>query len=169
MTKRHAFTVVQSPSCVWLFATPWTTACQASLSFTIDWSLPTFMSFALVMPSSHLILWCPLLLLPSVFPSIRTFPMSWLFTPGNQNTGASASASALPLSIQGWFPLRLTGLISLLSRGLLGVFSSTTGWRHQFSGILPSLLSSFLNHTWPLGRPLNLCRQSNVLGFQHTA
>ena len=169
MTKRHAFTVVQSPSCVWLFATPWTIACQASLSFTIDWSLPTFMSFALVMPSSHLILWCPLLLLPSVFPSIRTFPMSWLFTPGNQNTGASASASALPLSIQGWFPLRLTGLISLLSRGLLGVFSSTTGWRHQFSGILPSLLSSFLNHTWPLGRPLNLCRQSNVLGFQHTA
>ena len=106
---------------------------------------------------------------PQSFPALGTFPMSWLFTPGNQNTGASASASALPLSIHGWFPLRLTGLISLLSRGLLGVFSSTTVWRHQFFGILPSLPSSSLNRTWPLGRPLNLCRQSNVSAFQHRA
>ena len=60
-------------SVVRLFATPWTIACQAFLSFTIDRSLPKFMSFALVMPSSHLILWCPLLHLPSVFPSIRDF------------------------------------------------------------------------------------------------
>ena len=56
-----------------LFVTPWTAACQASLSFTISWNLPKFMSIALVMPSSHLILWCPLLLLPSIFPSIRDF------------------------------------------------------------------------------------------------
>ena len=64
--------VVQSPSCVQLFAIPWTAACQASLSLTISCSLPKFMSIALVMPSSHLILWCPLLL-PSTFPSIRDF------------------------------------------------------------------------------------------------
>ena len=64
--------VVQLSSCVWLFATSWTTACQSSLPFTISWSLPKFMSIASVMPSSHLILWCPLLL-PSIFPSIRNF------------------------------------------------------------------------------------------------
>ena len=65
--------VIQLPSHVQLFATPWTVACQASLSLTISWSLPKFMSIASVMPSSHLILWCPLLLLPSNFPSIRDF------------------------------------------------------------------------------------------------
>ena len=65
--------VVQSLSCVWLFVTPWTAARQASLSLTISQSLPKFMSITLVMPSSYLILWCPLLLLPSVFPSIREF------------------------------------------------------------------------------------------------
>ena len=63
------------------------------------------------------------------------------------------------LMIQGWSPLRLIGLISLLSKGLSGVFSSTTVWRHQFFGILPSLLSSSHNHAWPLGRPQPwLCR-----------
>ena len=64
-----------------------------------------------------------------------------------------AAASVLPTWIQGWFPLRLTGLISLLSNGLSGVFSSTTVWRHQFFGALPSLRSSSHNHTWLLGRP----------------
>ena len=65
---------------------------------------------------------------------------------------ASASVSVLPMSIHGWVPLRLTGLISLLSKRLSGVFSSTTVWRHQFFGILPSLGSSSHNHMWPLGR-----------------
>ena len=65
--------VVQSPSHVWLFLTPWTAARQASLSLTISWSLPKFMTFESVMPSNHLILCCPLLLLPSIFPSIRVF------------------------------------------------------------------------------------------------
>ena len=65
--------VVQMLSCVRLFVTRWTAAHQASLSPTISWSLPKFMFIALVMPSSHLILWCPLLLLPSIFPSIRDF------------------------------------------------------------------------------------------------
>ena len=82
-----------------------------------------------------------------------TFPMSRLFASNDQNTGASASASGFPVNIQGWFPLRLTDLISLLSKGLLGVFSSTTVQRHQFFGVLPSLWSSSHNHTWPLGRP----------------
>ena len=65
--------VVQSLSCVWLFVTPWTAACQASLSFTIYWSLLKLMSIKSVMPSNHLIPYCPLLLLPSIFPSIRVF------------------------------------------------------------------------------------------------
>ena len=65
--------VVQLPNSVQLFAISWTAAHQASLSLTIFWSLPKFMSIASVMPSSHLILWCPLLLLPSIFPSIRDF------------------------------------------------------------------------------------------------
>ena len=65
--------VVQLPSRVWLFAMPWTAACQAFLSFTISWSLPRLMFISSVMPSSCLILWCPLLLLPSIFPSIGDF------------------------------------------------------------------------------------------------
>ena len=65
--------VVQLPNSVQLFAISWTAAHQASLSLTIFWSLPKFMSIASVMPSSHLILWCPLLLLPSIFPSIKDF------------------------------------------------------------------------------------------------
>ena len=79
---------------------------------------------------------------PQSFPAPGTFPMSWLFTSDDQNTGASVSASVLPTIIQGWFPLRLTGVISLRSKGFSGVFSSTTVWRHQFFGALPSLWSS---------------------------
>ena len=65
--------VVQLSSCVWLFVTPWTAASQNSLSLTISWGLPKFMFLVLVMPSSHLIFWHPLLLLLSIFPSIRDF------------------------------------------------------------------------------------------------
>ena len=132
---------------------PWTPGHQTSLSLTISQSLLQFLSIASVMPSSHLILWCPLLLLPSMFPSIRDCPMSWLFSSDDQHSGVSAPTSVLPMSIQGWFPLRLAGLISLPSQGLLGFFSSTTVWRHQFFGSLPSLWSSSHNCTWPLGSP----------------
>ena len=90
---------------------------------------------------------------PQLFPASGIFPVSQLFTSGDQNTRTSASASVLPVSIQGWFPLRLTGLISLLSMGLSRVFSSTTVWRHQFFGALPSLWSTFHNCIWPWGRP----------------
>ena len=86
------------------------------------------------------------------FPASGSFPMSRLFTSGDQNTGASASASILPKSIQGWFPLRLTGLIFLLSKGLSRVFFSTTVQKRQFFSTLPSLLSNSHNHTWPLER-----------------
>ena len=89
---------------------------------------------------------------PQSFPASGTFPMSQLFVSDDQNTGTSASASVLPMRIQGWFPLRWTGLISLLSRGLSGVFSSTIAWRYQFFSILPSLQSNFHNWTWSLGR-----------------
>ena len=78
--------VVPSCSHVWLFATPWTAACQPSLSFTISRSLFRLMSIALMMPSSHLILWCPLLLVPSIFPSIRSFPRSQLFPSDDPNS-----------------------------------------------------------------------------------
>ena len=76
------------------------------------------------------------------FPASVTFPMSWLFTLGDQNTRASATASVLPMSIQGWFPLRLTGSISLLSKGLSGVFSSTIVGRHHYFGTLPCTLEA---------------------------
>ena len=124
------FYVVQFPSCMWLFATSWTAAHQASLSLTISQNLYKLMSIALMISSSHLILWCPLSLLPLSFPELGTFPKSCLFASGDQNTGASASASVITMGIQGWCPLRLTGLISLLSKGLSGVFSSTTFERH---------------------------------------
>ena len=89
---------------------------------------------------------------PQSFPASGTFPMSCPFASGYQNIGVSASASVLPKSVQGWFPLRLTGLI-LLSKGLSGVFSSTTVQRYQFFGTLPSFQSSSHNRVWPLGRP----------------
>ena len=82
------------------------------------------------MLSNHLILYRPLLLLPPSFPALRSFPMSWLFTPGGQSI--VALASVLPVNIQGWLPLGLTGLITLLSKGISRVFSSTTVPKHQF-------------------------------------
>ena len=83
----------------------------------------------------------PLLLL-SIFPASGSFPMSQLFTSGGQSIGSSASASVLPLNNQGWFPLGWTGWISLLSKGLSRVFSSTTVWKHQFFGTQSSLWSN---------------------------
>ena len=147
--------VVQSLSHVRLFATPWTAACQASLSFPISWNLLKLMSIELVMLSNHLIFCHPLLLLPSIFPKIRerSFPMSWLFVSGDQSIGASPSASYLPMNIQDWFSLGWTGWISLQSKGLSRVFSNTTVQKHQFFSAQPSLRSNTHIHTWPLGKP----------------
>ena len=91
--------VVQLLSRVWLFVTPWTAACQASLFFTISWSLLKLMSIKSVMPSNHFILCHPLLLLPSIFPASGYFPMSQLFPSGGQCVGASTSASVLPMNV----------------------------------------------------------------------
>ena len=126
---------------------PWTAACQASLSVTLFQSLLTFMSIESVLLSNHLILCCPLVLLPSF---IRVFLMSWLFISGGQSIGASASASVFPKNIQHWFPLGLTGLISLQSRGLSRVSSSTTIQKHQFFCTQPCLCSNSHTHTWLL-------------------
>ena len=123
------------------------------LSLTISQSLPKFMSITWVMPSSHIFLCRSLYLLPSIFPSMGSFPVSRHFASGGQSIGASASASVLPMNSQGWFPLGSPGLISLLSKGLSRLFTSTTVWRHQFFGAPPSLWSSSYNCTWPLGKP----------------
>ena len=90
---------------------------------------------------------------PQSFPASESFPISWLFTSDHQSIGVSASASILPLNIQDWFPLGLTGLISLLFKGLSRAFSSITVWKHQFFGIQPSLWSNSHIHMWLLEKP----------------
>ena len=105
---------------------PRTAAHQASLFFTMSWSLLRLMSIESVMLSSHLILCHPLLLLPPIPPRSESFPMSQLFASGGHSTGVSASASVLPMNIQDWFPLGLTGFISLQSKGLSRVFSKNS-------------------------------------------
>ena len=124
------FCSVQLLSHIWLFAIPWTAAHQASLYFTISWSLHKFMSIESVILSNHLIPYHPLLLLPSIFPSIRSFPMSQFSASGGQSIGVWASV--LPMNIQDWFSLGWTGWISLLSKELSRVFSNTIVQKHQF-------------------------------------
>ena len=87
------------------------------------------------------------------FPASGSFPMSQFFASGGQSIGASASASVLPMNIQDWFPLGLTGWISLQSKGLSSVFSNTTVQKHQFFGVQPSSQSNSHIHTWPLEKP----------------
>jgi len=111
----------------------WSLGSFTEKAFTISWSLLKLMSIELVMPSNHLILCCPLLLLPSIFSSI-----SQLFTSGGQSIGTSTSASVLPVYIQDWFPLELTGLTSLQFKGLSRVLS-----KPHFKSI-NSLVLSFL-------------------------
>ena len=121
-----AFSSVQSLICVWLFATPWITGLQASLSITNSRSLLRLTSTELVMPSHNLILVSPLPLPPSIFPSMRVFSSESVFRIRWPKYWSFTSASVLPMNIQGWFPLGLTGLISLQSKGLSGIFSNTT-------------------------------------------
>ena len=135
------------------------------LSFTISRSLLKLMSIESVMPSNHLIL-CHPLLLSSVFPSIMSFLMCQFFASGGQSIGASASV--LPMNIRDWF-LELTGLISLLSKGLSKVLSNTTVQKHQFFGAQPSLrfhshihANYWKNHSFDYR---DLCLQSNVSDF----
>ena len=106
--------------------------------------------------------WCHPTISSSVFPfssyllsfrASRSFPMSWLFASGGWSTSVSASAPVIPMNIQGWFPWGLTGLISLLSKGLSRISSSTTDWKHQFFGTQPSSWSNPHIHTWLLEKP----------------
>ena len=96
---------------------------------------------------------------PQSFPVPGTFPMSWLFTSDGQGIGASASASVLPINIQGWFPLELSGLISMKSKELSRVFSNTTMWKHQFFGTQSSSYSNCHIHTWLLEKNIALIIQ----------
>ena len=127
--------------------TPWTAACQDTLSITNTWTMLKLMSIESVMPSNHLSHCHPLLLLPSIFPSIRGFSnelalhIRW---PENWSFSFSISPSN---EYQDWFPLILTGLISLQSKGLSRVLPSTTVQKHQFFSTLPSLLFNSHIHT----------------------
>ena len=112
------FSSIQLLSHVWLFATPWIAARQASLSITNSRSSLKLMSIESVMPSSHLILCRPLFLLPPIPPSIRVFSNESALAWGGQSTGVSALASVLPKNTQGWSPLEWTGWISLLYQKL---------------------------------------------------
>ena len=141
MALDHEFQVIISSiqllSHVRLSGTPWTATRQAFLSVTNSWSLLKLMSIQLVMPSNHLILCCPLLLPPSIFPSIRAFsneavlyirwPKYWSFSINSSN------------EYSGLFPLGLTDLISMQSKGLSRVFSYITVQKHQFFGAQLSL------------------------------
>ena len=133
------FSSVQSLSRVRLFATPWTATHQASLSITIPWSLLKLMSIESMMLSNLLILCGPFSSRLQSFPASGSFPVSQLFASGGQRIWGSSSASVLLKNIQGWFPLGLTGFISLSSKRLSRVFSSTTVWKHPFFGTQPSL------------------------------
>ena len=121
-----------------LFATPWTAACQASLSITNSQNLLKLMSTESVMPSNHLILCCPLLLLLSIFSQhqLSSFPVSQPFASGGQSIGVSASTSVLPVNTQDWSPLGWTGWISLHPRDSQKSFPAP-----QFESINSSVLS----------------------------
>ena len=126
------FSSVQSLSRVQLFATQWIAARQASLSITNSQSLPKPMSIESVMPSSHLILCHPLLLLPPILPRIRVFSNESTLHMRWPNIGVSASTSVLPINIQDWFPLGWTGWNSLQSKRLSRVFCNATVQKHHF-------------------------------------
>ena len=144
---------VQSLSRVQLFVTSWIAAHQASLSITNSWSSPKLMCIESVMPSSHLILCCPLLALPPIPPSIRVFSnestlcMRW---PEYWSFSLSISPS---MNTQDWSPLGWTGWISLQSKGLTRVFSNTTVQKHEFFSAQLSSQSNSHIHTWPQEKP----------------
>ena len=130
----HFSSVQFSRSVVSDSATPWITAGQVSLSITNSQSLLNIMSIKSVMPSSHLILYWPLLLLPQSLPASGSFPMSQLFPWGSQSIAVSASALVLPMNTQDLSALGWTGWISFQSKGLSRVFSNTTVQKHLFFG-----------------------------------
>ena len=161
--------VAQALSHVWLFAIPRTAACQVPLSFSILWSLLKFMSTESRKLSNHFILCLPIFVLPSIFPSIRVFPVSQLFISGGQSTGVSAAVSVLPMNIQGLLPLWLTGLSSLQSKDSqesspTPLFESINSpvHSHLYGPTLTSVHNYWKNHSFDY---MDLCQQSNVFAF----
>ena len=153
MLRTVLFSSVQSLSRVWLFVTPWRQHSR------LPCPLPTPRACSNSYPLSQ---WCHPTISSSVvlfnsclqsFPASGSFPMSQFFASGSQSIKVSASTPVLPMNIQDWFPLGLVGLISLLSKGLSRVFSSTTIQKHQFFGTQPSLWSSSHIYTWLLEKP----------------
>ena len=151
-TVNHLIFVVQSLIYVWLFATLWTADARLFC--------PS-LSPGICSNSCPLSQWCSLTISSCATPfsfCLQSFQASGsfsikFFASGGQSIGASTSKSILPVNIQGWFHLGLTGLISLLSKGLSRVFSSTTIWKHQFFGTQPSLWSRSYIHMWVLEKP----------------
>ena len=137
----------------WLFETPWIAARQASLSITNSQSSPRFTSIESVMPSSHLILCRPLLLLPPIPPSIRVFPNESTLRMRWPKYWSFNFSIIPPKKSQGWSPSEWTGWISLQSKGLSRVFFNTTVQKHQFFGAQPSSHSNSHTHTWPQEKP----------------
>ena len=145
----HIIVVVQLLNHVQLFVTPWTAACQASLSIAISHSLLKLMSTESMMPSNHLIL-CRLLLLPSIFPSIRVFSNeSVLGTRWSKYWHVSLSISPSN-EYSGLISFRIDCFDLLGAKGLSRVFSNTTIWKHQFFGTQPSLQSTLTSMGFPL-------------------
>ena len=162
---RKKYIVVQLVSHVRLFAFSGIAACQAFLSFTISWVCSNLCPFSQ---------WCHPNISSSFssclqsFPASSSFLRSWLSPSGGQSIGASASV--LPMNIQGLFPLEWTVLISLQFKGLSRVFSRTTIWRHQFFGAQHSLCSNSPIHTWlsePLLAKWCLCFLIHSLGLPY--
>ena len=176
---------MRSLSRVWLLATPWTAAYQAppSLGFsrqeywsrvplpspTISLSLLKFMSIESVMPSNHLILCCPLHLLPSIFPSIRVFSNESALRNNWPKYWSFSSASVLPMNIQGWFLLGVTSLISLLSKGPSRVFQHINSKASilqpsvvQLSYLYMDVCDYWKNHSFDY---VDVCWQSDVSAF----
>ena len=133
--------------------TPWTIAHQTSLSFTFSQILLRFISIESVILSKHLILCHSLLLGLQSFPASRSFLVSQFFASGGQSIGVWVSASALPRNIQGWFPLGMTGLISLQSR--------TLNYLLQYHDLKASILSHFNLHI----SSINLNTSTDVENF----
>ena len=158
----------QSLSCVQLFVTPWMAACQVSLSFTISRSLLKLLSFEPAMPSNHLILCYPLVCLPSIFPSSRVFSEKSVPLFSSQCIGVLASASVLPMNIQDWFPLGLTGSPCCtrdsqeysLAPQFRSINSLALSLLH--GPTLTSICDYWKNHSFDY---TDLCQQSNVSAF----
>ena len=146
-----SFSLVQLLSCVWLFVTPWTAACQASLSITNCQSTQTHVHWVSDAILSSVI---PFSSCPQSFPASGSFQMSQFFTSGGQSIGVSASTSVFPMNTQDFFSLLgWTGWISLQFKELSGVFSNTTVQKHPFFSPQLSLQSNSHIHTWPLEKP----------------